>query len=303
MGGPLVGGIPTAAFEERIAPSRRREFTLAGAVAMSEAAVSPSMGKETRRSIRFLLGLANVRLGVWVPNPRRTDLWLESSRGMRTQSDRFHDLERGRVKKRLVSSRDDTSKSDEFRKWLLIPRAGPKYLLKEMCGWNSVNDPYLYVTDGGHYENLGLVELLRRGCTEIFCFDATGGKNLNALGDAIALARSELNVEIDQLDPAPLTEDGDRLAERCCVSGRITYPGGTKGVLIYARAVVTRDAPYDVQAFRIRDEAFPHHSTLDQLYTDEKFEAYRELGARTGRAALAEADDSLFGPTVAAAPV
>jgi hypothetical protein len=306
LGGPLVGGIPTAAFEERIAASRRRDFTLAAAVAMSGAAVSPSMGKETRRSVRFLLGLANVRLGVWVPNPRRTELWLESSKGMRTRLDRFRDIERGRVKERLIPAGDDASRaSDQFRKWLLIPRAGPWYLLKEMCGWNSVNDPYLYVTDGGHYENLGLVELLRRGCTEVFCFDASGGKSLDALGDAIALARSELNVEIDELDPAPLKEDDDRLAARCCVSGRITYPGGRKGVLIYARTVVTAEAPYDVQAFRIRDEAFPHHSTLDQLYTDEKFEAYRELGAHTGRAALAEAakaDDALFGSTVAAAP-
>jgi hypothetical protein len=35
---------------------------------------------------------------------------------------------------------------------------------------------FLYVTDGGHWENLGLVELLRRGCTKIYCFDAAGDK-------------------------------------------------------------------------------------------------------------------------------
>jgi hypothetical protein len=49
------------------------------------------------------------------------------------------------------------------------------------------------------------------------------------------------------------------------VSGRIRYSNGAEGVLISARNVVTEKAPYDVQAFRIRDEAFPHHSTLDQL--------------------------------------
>jgi hypothetical protein len=291
MGGPLVGGIPTAAFENHIIPSARSNFTLAAAVAMSGAAVSPSMGKETRRSIRFLLGLANVRLGVWVPNPRRTDRWLESSRGVRSQVHRFHPVKRGRITIPLPRQADEDSPpgTPEFRKSFLVPRPGPWYLLKEMCGWNSVNDPFLYVTDGGHYENLGLVELLRRGCTEIFCFDASGGRRLDALGDAIALARSELNVEIEDLDPAPLAEDGARLAKRCCVSGRIRYPGGATGILVYARNVVTKRAPYDVQAFRIRDEVFPHHSTLDQLYTDEKFEAYRELGAHAGRAALDEA--------------
>ena len=56
----------------------------------------------------------------------------------------------------------------------LRPRPRPRYLLKELLGWNSVNDKYLYVTDGGHYENLGLVELLRRGCTKIYCLDASG---------------------------------------------------------------------------------------------------------------------------------
>jgi hypothetical protein len=159
-----------------------------------------------------------------------------------------------------------------------------------MLGQNSVNDAYLYVTDGGHYENLGLVELLRRGCTEIFCFDASGGTRLDALGDAIALARSELRVEIEDFDATLLEEDDERVAPRCCVSARIRYPRGQIGTLVYARTVVTPEAPYDVQAFRIRDKQFPHHSTLDQLYTDEKFEAYRELGAQAGRAAISEAD-------------
>jgi hypothetical protein len=289
IGGPLVGGVPTKAFEDHIAPARRRDFTLAAAVAMSGAAISPSMGKDTRRSIRFLLGLANVRLGVWVPNPRRTERWLESPFGMRSVFARVRKHDRGRVHKDTAAA-CGSAEGDRFRRWLWAPRAGPWYLIKEMCGWNSVNDPYLYVTDGGHYENLGLVELLRRGCTEVYCFDASGGTRLDALGDAIALARSELNVEIDELDPSPLTENPKtRLAKRCCVGGRIRYPNGVDGVLIYARNVVTEKAPYDVQAFRLRDKAFPHHSTLEQLYTDEKFEAYRELGAHAGRAAIEEA--------------
>jgi hypothetical protein len=290
MGGPLVGGVCTRAFEQYIAPARRHDFTLAAAVAMSGAAVSPSMGKETRRSIRFLLGLANIRLGVWVPNPRRAERWLErSGKGVRARLNRMHSHTRGRVEP-MAGALDESD--DRFRKWLTAPRAGPWYLVKEMLGWNSVNDPYLYVTDGGHYENLGLVELLRRGCTEVFCFDASGGTRLDALGDAIALARSELGVEIDELDVTPLHENEEHLAERSCIRGRITYPDGTTGVLVYGRTVVTPDAPYDVQAFRIRDDRFPHHSTVDQLYTDEKFEAYRELGSHVGRAALGAAAEA-----------
>jgi hypothetical protein len=60
--------------------------------------------------------------------------------------------------------------------------------------------------------------------------------------------------------------------------------------------VVTPEVAFDVQAFRLRDKRFPHHSTLDQLYTDEKFEAYRELGAFVGRAALDEAKKARVEP-------
>jgi hypothetical protein len=300
MGGPLVGGVKTCDLEACVPPSRRRNFTLAAAVAMSGAAVSPSMGKETRASIRFLLALANVRLGVWVPNPRRAESWLV--RPARWRSEPKTTLNR------LMHGSDDGRTgqvsgaigSDErrFRRSLLVPQATPWYLIKEMLGWNSVNDRYLYVTDGGHYENLGLVELLRRGCTEIFCFDASGGKRFDALGDAIALARSELGVEIDiHLDA--LEENDQRLARRCCARGTITYPGGAQGVLMYARTVVTRDVPYDIEAFRLRDPRFPHHSTIDQLYTDEKFEAYRELGAHAARAALRAAKRAKRAPAAA----
>ena len=53
--------------------SRHRAFTLPAAVAMSGAALSPSLGKLTRRPLTFLMAMLNIRLGVWVPNPRRVD--------------------------------------------------------------------------------------------------------------------------------------------------------------------------------------------------------------------------------------
>jgi hypothetical protein len=283
VGGPLVGAVATEEMEKPfIAPDRssprylrkgqpktlfewaadnsrehrRRDMTLPAVIAMSGAAISPSMGKMTRRPLTFLMALANVRLGVWVPNPR----WL-----------------------------GDWNESEALCRHSLRPR--PSYLFRELFGLNEIGAKYLYVTDGGHYENLGLVELLRRGCTEVYCFDASGvgqhQADYGALGDAIALARSELGVEIEfDEDPAELAPDEEtHLANKDMVKGTIRYPDGPNGVLIYVRNAMTAKAPWDARAHQIEDPRFPHNSTIDQLYTDQKFEAYRVLGRRAGEEA------------------
>jgi hypothetical protein len=280
IGGPLVGAVKTARMERAfgkptegrrarlaelseearrrlplVAQRRRRasDFSLPAAVAMSGAAISPSMGEMTRWQFTFLLALANVRLGVWVPNPR----WVSG------------------MKKRDLA---------------LFGRPRPSYLFNELLGRNRVGAKYLYVTDGGHYENLGLVELLRRGCTEIYCLDASGGEGYEALGDAIALARSELGVhievptgELEKLFP----DESSGEAQANCVKLTFTYRDGTAGRVIYARNVLTAEAPWDARAYHKIDPSFPHNTTADQLYTDQKFEAYRVLGELAGKKAFA----------------
>jgi hypothetical protein len=255
IGGPLVGALKTKAFEDAFDGGRRaRDLTLPAAVAMSGAAISPSSGKAGSRSLTFLMALANMRLGVWVPNPR----WVAGSEA--------HELRR-------------------------YKRPRPWYLLLELLGRNRLDARYLYVTDGGHYENLGLVELLRRGCTSIYCFDASGGHTFSALGDAVALARSELGVEID-IDPRQLVSEGEPLrAEANAIRARFTYPSGEEGVLVYARNVVSSSAPWDVCAHQLEDPRFPNDSTMDQLYTDQKFESYRALGERAGTHAIELMDE------------
>ena len=263
IGGPLVGAEPTSTYERVLGKNRKRDITLAAAVAMSGAALSPSMGKQTRRPLTFLMALANVRLGVWVPNPRYVAKWNQRGFG----------------------------NSDNRRDFFKMPR--PKYLFRELLGRNRLDARFLYVSDGGHYENLGLVELLRRGCTKIYCFDASGGESFTALGDAVALARSELGVEID-IDPRQLVPDKDRhLAARDCVRARFRYANGVPGVLVYARTVMTEAVPFDVTAYHEADPLFPHNSTADQLYNDQKFEAYRALGWCAG----GHAADEMTAPT------
>jgi hypothetical protein len=254
--GRVLGTTDMGRYEETNG-KRARDISVPAAVAMSGAALSPSMGKMSRWYATFLLAVANVRLGVWLPNPRAVE--RERSGGRRVRR-----------------------------------RAGPFYLLWELLGRNSYRHDYIYVTDGGHYENIGLVELLRRGCTEIYCFDASGDKvdTFNTFGEAIAIARSELGVEIS-IDPFAMTPKAgdDDYVPRDHVMGQIWFMGDREkgepsGRLILAKAGVTHSAPADVRSWKDRDAPFPTHGTVSQLYTEERFEAYRALGAHIARGAI-----------------
>jgi hypothetical protein len=307
VGGPLIGRTPVQEYEHQAARTTR-DITLPAAVAMSGAAVSPAMGKKTIRALTFLMALSNLRLGVWVPNPRYVEELRKS---------RFAVLKPVRQRVRWLGSplraawgwvvgqsARLTGVWGRFLATVRRRRATPLYLFREMLGLTKLNDRFLYVTDGGHYDNLGLIELLRRGCTTIYCFDGGGDPSgtFRALGEAVALARSDLGVEID-IDPEEIIPDKKtRISKTSVVVGRIRYratpaggiapgTGDYMGVLVYCRTAVTEDAPWDVRAYHEKSRRFPYHSTLDQLFDDQKFEAYRALGAHTARKAVGALGD------------
>ncbi len=251
--GPL--DIDTTEYEGIVGTRRRRDITLSAAVAMSGAAIAPSMGKMTRAPYRFLLALTNVRLGVWLPNPANMPAGCSSDDGGG-----------GRLP------------------------ANPRQvrLLYEVTGRHRVRSKFLYVTDGGHIENLGLLELLRRRCTTIVCLDAAGGSTtrFSTLGEAIALAASELNVTVE-IDPAVMGAQTDGVNDCDHVTGTIHYPDGTTGTLVYGKALITAGSPWDVRAYGTKDPQFPVHPTTDQLFSGETFDAYQALGRCVGRACAA----------------
>lgn len=311
VGGPEIGWIGTKELEGRLndAKSRhvRKDITLLASVAMSGAAVSPSMGKMTKPAYRVLLTLANARLGVWLPNPRYSRT-VDEVQGANEIPDT------GRKGMRAVTPG-------------AVRPAGPRsrpslaWLFREMAGLMSRDARRIYVTDGGHYENLGLIELLRRRCTVIYCFDASGDPphSFTTLAQTLALARTELGVDIPA-DPGTLREHVDGFdvaanggsapgtvgirpqAKRSHAVIPFVYPPDAKvaghslggrptertGVLIYVKCRVTGSAPWDVRALYERDAAFPDHSTADQLYTEERLEAYRALGAHLARDVLGD---------------
>ena len=155
----------------------------------------------------------------------------------------------------------------------------------ELLGRTGLRGPWIYVTDGGHYENLGLVEALRRGATEIIVFDASGDAphSWSAFGQAVETARADLGVQID-LDPTPMTPPSDGRTPTLVVEGSCTYPDGAEARLVLCKLAMPKDVPasWDVAAWARSHKTFPHDSTAQQLYGDREFEAYRRLGELGG---------------------
>jgi hypothetical protein len=199
-------------------------MTLASATAMTGAAVSPAMGKQTRNNLRALFAALNIRLGVWLPNPINPSV-----------RDRIADAVAGadagngvRPRRGLgwliqmvpdLADRVDTANPmpAEERATILAERrrvrVGINEMVQELFGLHPSGGTKLYVSDGGHYDNLGLVELLRRRCSVVWVVDASGDRpgTARALSEAILLAGAEVGANVDlDLDRFALDKETDR---------------------------------------------------------------------------------------------
>jgi hypothetical protein len=218
------------------------------------------MGRFRVGPTSMLLAFANLRLGVWLPNPR------------------------------YAGALDPTVQEPSF------PRTGLGYLVKEFLGIHDLTDPYLYVTDGGHWENTGLVELLRDpGIREVVCIDADAGPGdaLSSLGKALELAPMECDVRVwIDLDPMRAKPAGSvhspAYAARTVNIGFFTRGRDVtdSGVLWYSKPGLTAGMPQNLLAFRETHADFPHVSTLNQFFDTASFQAYRDLGRYNARQIL-----------------
>jgi hypothetical protein len=167
------------------------------------------------------------------------------------------------------------------------PRFGLRYLLLELFGLSNANSSCVNLSDGGHFDNMGIYELVRRRCRYIICCDAEQDDQLrfDGIANAIRKCRTDFAVDID----LPL----QRLAKRVgfssthCVVGRIQYPDSTEdGYLLYLKASLTGDEAADVLNYRAEAPEFPHQPTADQWFDESQFESYRKLGHHIARKAL-----------------
>ncbi len=225
---------PTAEYKDGL--------SLGTAMAVSGAAVNPSMGHFSSPAVSFLMTIFNVRLGLWLGNPRHQKSWAKPG-----------------------------------------PVAGLAYLLFELFGMTNDQRRFVNLSDGGHFENLGLYELVRRRCRFIIVGD--GGQDIDMkfgeLGNVIEKCRTDFGIEIDiKVDPLCGDPDSTWCGQHCAV-GTIRYDRqdpGQDGLLLYIKSSLTGDEPRDVLSYAAQNEAFPNQSTADQWFDEAQFESYRALG-------------------------
>lgn len=224
--------------------------SLATAITISGAAASPNMGYHSSPMTAFLMTLFNVRLGAWLANPA--------------------------IAKPFFGRKPES----------LWQQSGPPValwpLVSELLGRTDERGRFVYLSDGGHFENLGVYEMLRRRCRRIVVSDAgcDPGCTFVDLGNLVRKAY------IDHDATIAFTEM--RLASRAAsgpdtvgfARGTITYPenGAPQGEILYIKPGYFGGMPLDVRAYAETHEDFPHESTGDQWFSESQFESYRRLG-------------------------
>lgn len=245
-----------------ISPRQHRAISLGTSMAISGAAASPNMGYHSSPVVTFLMALFNVRLGWWFGNPGRAG--------------------------------DNTFK-------LPGPIFAPNPLIAETLGLTDNDHSYVYLSDGGHFENLGLYEMVLRRCRHIVVIDGSQDEtfNFDSLGNALAKIRTDLGIPI-VFESIPICRRPGELPtygagkeqkhHKYCAMAKIRYsaidaiPKGKHnldidGTLIYIKPSVYGQEPSDVYNYATANPTFPHESTGDQMYSETQFESYRALGS------------------------
>lgn len=221
---------------------------ISGAAANSDSGVAGS-GLTIKPLISAIMTIFNLRLGYWVVNP---------------------DPE--------VQSNQKTMPS------FLSPG------FWGVTGRSKINETskFIQLSDGGHFENLAMYELIRRHCKLIICSDAEQDNEFTfgSLANIIEKARVDFGVEIvvsaTDLDSLKYSEDeigNIDFAKKGYIVADINYPGNElKGKLIYIKTTLTADIPAELLSYKQSHSPFPDETTADQFFNEKQLEAYRVLG-------------------------
>jgi len=225
------------------------EVSLGTAVTISGAAASPNMGYHSNPALALLMMLFNVRLGWWLGNP-------------------------------------GVAGNATYRRKHPASSLGP--LVNEAVANTNDRYEYVYLSDGGHFDNLGLYEMVLRRCHDIVVSDAGSDEefNLGDLGNAIRKIRIDLAIPIEITAFGLFPRHAKRDKFGYAALARIKYAAvdgadATEGRLLYIKPAFYeehRGVPKDVFNYAQQNLKFPHESTADQFFSESQFESYRSLG-------------------------
>lgn len=223
-------------------------LSLGRAMAISGAAASPNMGYHSSKLVAFVMTFFNVRLGWWSPNPS-----------------------------------EKTKRAWNWRE----PLSGIQALLREAAASATGRHEFVYLSDGGHFENLGLYEMVRRQCLRILVIDASCDPNFEFedLHGAIRKIRIDFGVPVEFDEPLPTADSaqsGGRHIAVATIRYDLRWRNAPKGRLVYIKPVLAGDEALDIERFAAANskpgQAFPHQPTSDQFFDEAQFESYRALG-------------------------
>jgi hypothetical protein len=164
------------------------------------------------------------------------------------------------------------------------PSGSIKALLCEALGHTDSEQDFVFLSDGGHFENLGLYEMVLRRCKYIIVCDATADDRyaFGDLANAVRMIRIDLGVPIEPLETKYIGPQANEIYGKYCAFGDIRYSnvdgGDSIGHLLYIKPAVYSDCPPDVRNYRNESRSFPHENTADQFFSESQFESYRALG-------------------------
>lgn len=174
------------------------------------------------------------------------------------------------------------------------PGFAPINLLLELFGYSNEARKFVHLSDGGHFDNTGVYELVRRRCRTIIAVDATADpyRQFEDLANLVRKCRVDFGVRIEIPMEGFQTPSRGRKTCRGHVFGQIHYGHGSPPahfILLKPTRLARSDLPVDVQSYAAYNASFPHQTTVDQFFDESQFESYRALGERIMELCLQDA--------------
>jgi hypothetical protein len=219
-------------------------ISLGTAITISGAAASPSMGYHSSAATSFLMTLFNARLGAWLANPAAA------------------------ISRKALKAG---------------PTSALRPLLTEALGLTNAKSANVYLSDGGHFENLGIYEMIRRRCRYIVVVDADADEKFmfEDLARSVRFAAIDLNAKIEFKSIKMKSVHEATATSPAFAVGKVTYaerPNDPSWLIYIKPTYFYENAPVDVRSYGMVNTTFPHETTLDQWFGESQFESYRRLG-------------------------